>query len=322
MKPIIRFVSAMLAAGSCLSAHAVQPKLPDPIRIVVPFSPGASNDTFARAISAKLTDKLGVTVIVENKPGAGGSIGAADVSRSKPDGGTILFTSSSFVTNFATTKKLPYDLETGFEPVSIVARGAMVLVVSNETPYQSASQFVDYIKHNKGKMNYGSAGVGSIGQLSSELLNARLNTSMLHIPYKGISNAVTDMVGGRLDAMITTPASVSGQLSGHMIRPLAVTSKERSKFFPDLPTLAELVPGYSVDVWWGMYVPAGTPKTIVDALNESVREVSHTSDMKAMFAREATEPTDLDAAQATVYVKEELQKWRKVATERHIVAGM
>lgn len=317
-----RYATALLLAGAAMGAHAAPPQLPDPVRIVVPFSPGASNDSFARAISAKLNAKLGVTVIVENKPGAGGTIGAADVARSNPDGGTILFTSSSLVTNFATSKKLPYDLETSFEPIAIVARGAMVLVVSNDTPFQSSNQFIDYIKRNQGKINYGSAGIGSIGQLSSELLSATAGTSMLHIPYKGISNAVTDMIGGRLEAMITTPASVSGPLTAHSIRPLAVTSQERSKFFPDLPTLAEAVPGYSVDVWWGMYVPAKTPKPIIDALNASVREVTHTPEMTAMFAREATEPTELSADQAKAYVKEELRKWQQVATDRNIVAGL
>ena len=154
-----------------------------------------------------------------------------------------------------------------------------------------------------------------------ELFKSLTKTSLIHVPYKGITNAVTDMIGGRLETMITTPASVSGPLASKDIRALAVTSPERSKFFPDLPTIAESVPGYSVDVWWGMYAPAGTPAPVVAKLNAAIREASHTPEMQALFAREATEPTDMDPKAFTAYTNEQLAQWRKLAADRHIVAS-
>lgn len=327
MKTIPRHVACTLAALAIPAVVSAAPgsadgvKLPELIRIVVPFSPGASNDVFGRALGERMSRLLGVNVVVENKPGAGGVIGASEVARAKPDGSTLLFSSVSFATKAATEPKMPYDATKAFAPVALVARGAMVLVVGKSTPYTSAKQVIDYAKANRGKLNYGSAGIGSIGQMSTELLNAQTGAEMVHVPYKGITNAVTDMIGGRLETMITTPASVSGPLASKDIRALAVTSPERSKFFPDLPTIAESVPGYSVDVWWGMYAPAGTPAPVVAKLNAAIREASHTPEMQALFAREATEPTDMDPKAFTAYTNEQLAQWRKLAADRHIVAS-
>ncbi|OZI67249.1 tripartite tricarboxylate transporter substrate binding protein [Bordetella genomosp. 11] len=309
---------SILGAGTARAGDA----LPELIKVIVPFSPGASNDVFGRALSARLSKELGVNVIVENKPGAGGVIGAAEVARAKPDGATLLFSSVSFVTNAATQEKLPYDALKSFEPVAVVARGAMVLVVGKSTPYTSVPQFIKDAKARRGKLNYGSAGIGSIGQMGAELLNMETGADMVHVPYKGISNAVTDMIGGRLESMITTPASVSGPLQAKEIRVLGTTSTTRSRFFPDVPTIAETVPGYSVDVWWGIYAPAGTPVAYVDKLNAAIRKVSAEPDMRELFAREATEPTGMDRKEATAYVASELAKWRRLASERHIVAPM
>jgi tripartite-type tricarboxylate transporter receptor subunit TctC len=318
----IRLFSAVCAVLFCgISAAAAPVPLPKLVKIVVPFSPGASNDVFGRALAEKLANKLGVNVIVENKPGAGGTIGALDVARSKRDGSTLLFSSTSFVTNAATNHKLPYDALKDFEPVAVVARGAMLLVVGKDTPYQNVSDFVSRVKQDKERINYGSAGIGSIGQMSSELLNVMAGSDMVHVPYKGITNATSDMIGGRLETMITTPASISGPLQSKEIRPLAVTSLESSRFYPDLPTIASVLPDYSVDVWWGMYAPAGTPKEIINAYNSAIREVSSGQAMRALFAREATEPTDMDVITATAYIRGELEKWQAVAKDRHIAIG-
>lgn len=311
--------ASITAIGSV--AAAAEPVIPKMVKIVVPFSPGASNDVFGRALAEKLSRKLGVNFIVENKPGAGGTIGALDVARSKPDGGTLLFSSTSFVTNAATNQKLPYDAMKDFEPVAVAAKGAMLLVVGKNTPYQNVSDFIASLKSDKKQINYGSAGIGSIGQMSSELLNVMAGSDMVHVPYKGITNAASDMIGGRLEAMITTPASISGPLQGREVRPLAVTSLDTSRFYPDLPTLASALPDYSVDVWWGVYAPAGTPTDIVNAYNNAIREVSAEQSMRDLFAREATEPTDLDVVGATAYIRGELAKWRAVAKDRHIAIG-
>ncbi len=319
-----RYVAVVCAAISCIAggvSAAATPTVPKLVKIVVPFSPGASNDVFGRALAEKLSGKLGVNVIVENKPGAGGTIGALDVARAKPDGSTLLFSSTSFITNAATNPKLPYDALKDFEPVAIAAKGAMLLVVGKDTSYANVSDFISKVKSDKQRINYGSAGIGSIGQMSSELLNVMAGSNMVHVPYKGITNAASDMIGGRLEAMITTPASISGPLQGKQIRPLAVTSLESSRFYPDLPTLASVLPNYSVDVWWGVYAPAGTPPEIVKAYNSAIRDVSSQQSMRDLFAREATEPTDMNVDQARTYVSGELEKWRNVAKDRHIAIG-
>ncbi|WP_179266708.1 Bug family tripartite tricarboxylate transporter substrate binding protein [Bordetella genomosp. 4] len=323
MNALPRLAGALVTSALCLlsAPSRAEAPLPDLIKLIVPFSPGASNDVFGRALGAKLSKELGTNVIVENKPGAGGVIGASEVARAKPDGSTLLFSSVSFVTNAATQEKLPYDAIKSFTPIAVVARGAMVLVVSKSTSYTSVAQLIDDAKSHQGKLNYGSAGIGSIGQMSSELLSQQTGTDMVHVPYKGISNAVTDMIGGRLESMITTPASVSGPLQAKDIRVLATTSTTRSKFFPDVPTIAETVPGYSVDVWWGVYAPVGTPADYVNRVNAAIRKVSAEPDMRELFAREATEPSDMNSADAAKYVQAELSKWQTLASERHIVAS-
>jgi tripartite-type tricarboxylate transporter receptor subunit TctC len=313
---------ALVASPVFSMAHAASgtAQLPGMVKIVVPFSPGASNDVFGRALAKKLTEKLGVNFYVENKPGAGGIVGSNEVARAKPDGATLMFTSASFATKAATDPKLPYDALKAFAPVALVARGAMLLVEGKSDSY-TVPQLIDYAKAHKGTLNYGSAGIGAIGHMSMELFNSIAGSEMTHVPYNGITGAVTDMIGGRIQAMITTPASVSGPLQSRGIHAVAVTSTERSKFFPDLPTISETVPNYSVDVWWGLYAPAGTPAAVVDKINAAVREVSHQPDMEALFAQEATEPTDMDAAAFSAYNRNQILQWQKLARERHIVAS-
>ena len=300
--------------SSMTGAQAIT--LPPMIRLIVPFTPGASNDIFGRALSEQLTNKLGITVVVENKPGAGGIIGSQEVARAKPDGSTLLFSSNSFVTRAAIDEKLPFNPRTSFVPVALVAQGAMLLVVSNETNYQTVADLIADSKRRN--INFGSAGIGSIGQLSGELFVSQAGIEMTHVPYKGITPGLTDMIGGRLFSMITTPASIGTAVKGKQIKALAVTSLQPSPFFPDLPTVAATVPGYSTDVWWGVYAPANTPKDLVDYLNQAIREISVTQKMLALFAKEAAEPSNMTANEFAVYVNKELDKWQKLAKERGI----
>lgn len=309
---------ALLNLSSAAAQEAGVPKM---IKIVVPFSAGGSNDLFARAVAQKLGARLGTNVIVDNRPGAGGTIGTEAVARADADGATLLLTSTSFATNAAVQAKLPYDPVKSFAPVALVAKGAMVLVVGNNTPYKSFGDLMKVAKDGKNTLNYGSAGPGSIGQMSTELLNSVAKTTSLHVPYKGISNAVTDMIGGNIDFMITTFASVGGQLKAGQIRPVAVTSQQQSKFLPNVPPIADTVPGYQVDVWWAMFAPAKTPAPMVAKLNAAVREVSVQPDMITLFAQEGAEPTALTPEQTGAYVGEEVDKWKKLARERNITVN-
>lgn len=307
--------ATLLCAGP---AMAGDPALPKSIKIIVPFSAGGSNDLFARAVARTMASRNGIMVIVDNRPGAGGAIGADLVARSDADGATLLLTSVSFSTNAAIQPKLAYDPIKSFEPVSMIARGGMVLVVGNDTPYKHMPELIAATKKANNTVNYGSAGVGAIGQMATELFNYQTGSNTLHVPYKGINNAVTDMMGGNIQMMITTPASVGGQLKAHQIRPLAITSATRSKFFPDLPTVAESLPGYAVEAWWGVLAPARTPKTVVDALNKEFHAITELPEMRTLFAQEGAEPTGMSATEFAAYLKEELAKWKKIAKERNI----
>lgn len=312
-------VGLCLSALTIMASGAVQAQsagLPSVIRMIVPFTPGASNDVFARALSEQLSTKLGITVIVENKPGAGGIIGSAEVARAKPNGGTLLFSSNSFVTRAAVEEKLPFDPRKSFTPIAMVAQGAMLLVVSNETPFKSVKELIAASKTQQ--VNYGSAGIGSIGQMAAELFNSMAGVNMNHVPYKGITGVLTDMIGGRIEAMVTAPASIGGALKGKQIRPLAATSAQPSPFFPDLPTVAQDLPGYEVDVWFGVYGPAGMPADMTAALNQAIREVSASPRMREVFAKEAASPSNMDVKEFAAYVDRELNQWQALAKSRGI----
>jgi tripartite-type tricarboxylate transporter receptor subunit TctC len=303
-----------------LPAAAQEPAFPKVVKIVVPFSPAGSNDLFARALAQRLSLKLGIIVMVDNKPGAGGSIGADVVARAEPDGSTLLLSSASFATNAAVKTNLPFDPIASFAPVALVAKGPMVLIVGSKAPYTTIAQLLAATKDPKNIINYSSAGVGSIGQLSVELFKSMSATSALHVPYPGINGAVTNMIGGRIDYMITTSASVGGQLKGGQVRPIAVTSLQSSKFFPGVPVIAESIPGYSVDVWWAVFAPAKTPKAVVERLNAAIRSVSNQPDMLTLFAQEGSESTTLTADETASYVVAEVNKWKRVAREGNIAA--
>ncbi len=294
---------------------------PKTMTIIVPFAPGASNDTFARVLAQQLGPKLGVTMIVDNKPGAGGSIGAGYVARAKPDGSTLLLTSSTFTGNAAVQKKLPYDPIKAFTPVAMLASGPMVVAVGSNTPYKSVAELLAAARAKKGEITYGSAGIGSINQMASELLNSMARVEMTHVPYKGISNAITDMIGGQLQMVIASFPSIAEQAKAGKVRSLAVTSAKRSKFAPELATVADTVPGYNVELWWGIFAPAGMPQSMVERLNAEIRKIIATPEMQKRFAQEGADPsTSMTAGEFAAYVRADIEKWRKVASERNITA--
>lgn len=326
MSGINRYLSSVLFGTlTCLAlgqASASQPvALPKTITIIVPFNPGASNDTFARVLAQKLGPKLGVTVVVDNKPGAGGVIGSGYVARSAQDGSVLLLTSSTFTTAAAVQSKLPYDPVKSFAPVAMLASAPMILTVSAQTPYKTAAELLADARANKGKINYGSAGVGSINHMSAEMLDSMARTDMTHVPYKGTATAITDMIAGQIQGMVASPSSAAASLKSGKLRALAVTSAKPSKLVPGVPTLAETVPGYEVDIWWGIFAPAGVPRPVIERLNAEIRTVIDTPELRERFAQEGAEPsTSVTADQFAAYVRQELDKWRKVARERNITA--
>lgn len=316
--PLALIGIGIMAAAPSTAAPVVLPKT---ITIVVPFGPGASNDSFARVIAQKLGPKIGSTVIVDNKPGAGSVIGSSFVSRAAADGSVLLLTSSTFTTSAAVQKNLPYDPVSGFTPVSLVATGPMLLTVGAQTPYKSAADLIADARANKGKINYASAGIGSINQMSAEMLNSMAKTDMTHVPYKGAAAGLTDMMAGQVQVMVASPASALGQLKSGKVRVLAVTSPKPSPLVPGVAPLNQTVLGYEVEIWWGIFAPRGTPAPVAERLNAEINDIINTPEMRERFAQEGAEPTRaVTPAQFGAYVNKELDKWRTVAQEKQISA--
>ena len=315
------FLTSIMVLGAGLSvapALAQETPLPKVIKIIVPFSPGASNDLFGRALAQRMSARLGTTVIVENKPGAGGAIGAEAVARGEPDGSILMLSSNSFTTNAAMTAKLPYDMNKSFVPVAMVAKASMIVVVSTNSPYKTLPQAIEAMRDPKLKLNYGSAGVGSLAHIATELFHSMAGTTALHVPYKGVSNAITDMLGNNIQIMITTVASVGEQIKAGKLRSLAVTSLERSQTMPEIPIVADYVSGYTVEGWWGVFAPGATPKPIVDRLNVVIRTITEQPDMRKLLAQESADPVPMNSAEFNTYYTDEILKWKKVARERNL----
>jgi tripartite-type tricarboxylate transporter receptor subunit TctC len=236
------------------------------VTLVVPFPPGGSNDVFARAVAKKLSDAWSQPVVVENKPGAGGMIGAAGVSKAPADGYTLLFVSSSYTTG-AAVQPLPFDPIAGLTPIASVSKGPMVLTVKNGVPVKNAAELVALAKSQPGKLNYGSAGPGSINHFAGELLAQSAGVKMTHVPYKGMGPATADLIGGHIDVLVASSPSVMQHVKAGKVTGLGVTSAKASPLVPGLEPVADAVKGYEVELWWGMLgPPARKPRAHRDVL--------------------------------------------------------
>src|SRR5262245_46211908 len=277
VRRLLRCVCVLLALTSPALAQDATPRL---MRIVVPFSAGASNDAIARVIAGPLGKRLDSTVIVENKPGAAGVIGADAVAKSPRDGSVLLLTSSTFLTAAATQPRLPYDPIAAFAPVAVVGQNPSLLAVSSATPFKSASELLAAARARPDALTYGSAGVGSIGHMATELLSAAAKVQMRHVPYKGAANAAIDLAGGQIHVMISSYSTLSSFLKSGKVRALAVTSKQPYPAFPDVPPLIHTVPGFSNEVWVGVFAPAGTSERVIERLNREINEISASAELK------------------------------------------
>jgi tripartite-type tricarboxylate transporter receptor subunit TctC len=307
---------AALAAGLVLACPAwAQQKFPSrQVTIVVPYPPGGSNDTFARELGKKLSDAWKVPVVVENKPGAGGSIGATAVSRAAPDGYTLCLLSSSFTTNAAIQPNLPFDPVNGFTPVGMVAKGPMLLTVSTRLPVKTTLELFDYARRNPGKLNYASSGLGSTNHFATELLMDAADIKMTHVPYKGMGPAVTDTIAGHVDVLVASAPSIYQHVKAGKVRGIGVTSKGASAVVPDLPPVASMgVPGYSFELWWGVLAPPKVPAEIVNRVNADMNRILDTPEMRAVFLREGAEPATMSPAQFANTIRDEIEGWKKVA---------
>jgi tripartite-type tricarboxylate transporter receptor subunit TctC len=307
--------------GLPLAAPAQTP-MPKMIRIVVPFSAGASNDAVARAIAVPLGQRLQATVIVENRAGAAGVIGSDAVAKSPHDGSVLLLTSSTFLTSAATQTRLPYDPIAAFTPVAMVGEGPLLLAVSAATPFKSPAELIAAARSKPDDLTYGTAGVGSLAHLATELMSDAAKVHMRHVPYKGAANAAQDLAGGQIDVMVSNYSTLAPliQKSGGKVRPLAVTSKQPHPSFAGLPPLAASVPGYSMDIWIGVFAPAGTPALLVERLNREINEIAASPELAVLLGPDGTLPNAMTPAAFALRVKEELARWKQLAAEHKIVA--
>jgi tripartite-type tricarboxylate transporter receptor subunit TctC len=311
-----RLHALFLVATAAVSAAAVAQTYPaKPIRLVVPYTPGASNDTLSRATGQSMAPMLGQGIVIDNRPGAGGMIGAENVARAEPDGYTILNVQASFATNVAIRAKMPYDVFRDFAYIGMMTRSPMIVVVHPSLPVKSVKELVVLAKRRPGELNYGSSGTGGSNHLATELFAKAAGVRIVHVPYKSIGPAIVDLVGGNVQLVITSLPSALVQVKAGRIKALGVASEKRSSFAPDIPTVSESGVPYVSELWWGLAAPGKTPPEIVNRLSDALRKAMQTPQLKEQYAREGGEPLPMTPPEFTQYVFAEVNRWRQVVKD-------
>jgi tripartite-type tricarboxylate transporter receptor subunit TctC len=314
--------TVIFAAAAASAFSAIAQTFPSkPIKIIVPVAAGGGTDLLARTLGQKVGDLLGQPVVVENILGAGGNIGVQAVAKATPDGYTLLLSPATIATNVAVFRKLPYDLLKDLQTVTLVGQTSVVLVVHPSFTAKTVAEFVDAAKQKPGALNYGSAGIGSPQHLQSELFAQRTGISGNHVPYKGQSQAMTDLVGGQLQYMFSPLQNALPYIRDGRIRALGVASPQRNPALPQMPSFAEL--GYKdVDFsnWFALYAPAGTPPAVVKRLSDAFVQVGRSADTAERFAKLGFEPFFTTAEEGQDFMRAELARWGRVATQANIKA--
>jgi tripartite-type tricarboxylate transporter receptor subunit TctC len=309
---IPRFALALLVLMPwCAGAQTPYPS--KPVRFIVPSAAGGGTDIIARAVAQKLSEALGQQFVVDNRPGAGQMIGIELVAKSPADGYTILMAASTLAINSIMYKKVPYDPVRDFAPITQAASLPNILVVHPSLPVKSVAELVEYARRQPGKLNFASAGIGTSPQMSIELLKSMTGIDMVHVPYKGTSPGVVDLLAGQVSVMAPNLLTALPHIKAGKLRALAVTSAKRTGALPEVPTVAETLPGYESAQWYGVLAPAGTSREIVARLHaEIVRALKH-SDVKDRLAADGAEPVGSSPEEFTAFIKSEIDKWARVA---------
>lgn len=310
----------VLAAGAP-ETHS-QPFPSRPIRIVVPFPPGGTTDILARALALKLVERFAQPVVIDNRPGAGGSIGADAAARAAPDGHTLLMGHlGTLAVNPAIYRNLPYDPQKSFAPVCLMAIVPSVLVVNPSVPVSSAAELIAYAKANPGKLTYGSAGSGSTSHLTTEYFKLATGTDILHVPYKGIGPMLTDLLSGQISMGLNGAPAVMPMVNSGKLRALAVSSRTRLPSLPQIPTLDESgVPGFEANGWYGIVAPAATPREIVMRLNAEIRRILQTPELRARLDNEGAIPAADSPEEFAAFIASEIARWAEVLKRAGIKA--
>jgi tripartite-type tricarboxylate transporter receptor subunit TctC len=313
---VARIVAMLLAVAVVAVPRASAQDYPSrPIKVIVPFSPGGAVDGPTRIVAQKLGERLGQQVVVDNKPGAGATIGAAEVAKSAPDGYTLLLASQTNAISPALYSKLPYDATDDFVPIMLIGEEPGVLVVHPGFPAKNLQEFIAYVKDNPGKVDYASSGNGSGQHLFAAMLASMAGLRMNHIPYRGSGPATADLLSGQVPVSIPGTAGMIGHIKAGKLRALATTGSKRSEALPDLPAIGESIPGYSAYVWMGLFAPKGTPQPIVDRLHRELVAVMALPEVKAYYANHSLEIVASTPGDFAKFFREERERWARVIRE-------
>ena len=315
---LIALLTACSAGPALAQAQAFPSK---PIRLVVPFPAGGATDIFARTLSQKLGEKLGQTIVVDNRPGAGGTIGSDSVAKAAPDGYTLLLaTSSTHSIGPALNPKMPYDAARDFTPIAHVGDAPSIMLVPNNAPAKTAKEWIDYARKNPGKLNYASSGNGTIVQLTAELFKAQAGVFLVHIPYKGTALAIPDLVSGKVDVLFDSLPTGLPHVRDGRLRALGVTTLKKSPLAPDLQPIADVLPGFESNTWFGLYGPKGLAADVLVRINTAVNQALADADVKDRLQRLGIEPVGGSPDQFAKMVGADSAKWKKIIAERKITA--
>jgi tripartite-type tricarboxylate transporter receptor subunit TctC len=311
MRSIVAALLSLLLAHAAAQADEAWPQRP--VVIVVPFQAGGSGDFLARLVQQHLQADLGSPIVVENRSGAGGSIGTAYVAKAPNDGYTLLFgTLSTNVLNGLIYGKLPYDAERDFQPISLLVHLPNLLVVNKKIPAKTMAQFIAYLKAHDGKLNYGSSGIGTSSQLSVVMFEQATGTHMTHVPFRSTADELNAMMNGSIDVAIDSMTTLWPQAQAGAVRALAVTSDRRLPGAPDLPTIGETLKAFSVTGWQGLFAPAGTPRPVVEKIAAAVKRILDKPDVAAALRKVGGEPAPMSPDAFAAFIASERPKWRAV----------
>ena len=307
-------MTATMLAAATVSPVAAQSYPDRPIRLIVPYAPGGGTDLTSRLIALRLTEGFKQQVIVDNRAGGASNIGCEIAARSAPDGYTLMMAGISFSINVSIFPKLNYDPVTDFDPVSLVATVPLIVVVHPSVPANNIKELIALAKAKPGTLNYASGGAGTANHIAGELFKYMTNTDIVHIPYKGGGPALADVVGGQVQLLFNTMTSTVGFMNSGKLRALAVTGKQRSPGVPNLPTVAEAgVPGFDVGAWFGIVVPKGTPRPIVNKLNAEIVRIARLPEAREQFVAQGAEAVGSTPEEFGKHLRIEIDKWAKVA---------
>jgi tripartite-type tricarboxylate transporter receptor subunit TctC len=309
--------SAVLVAAATVGQAQTYPR--KPIRIILPYVPGGIIDTAGRNLALRLSESLGQSVVAENRPGAGGMVGADVAARATPDGYTILLTDPALVSNPTLQTDVPYDLFKGLQAVSIVGSSPAVIVSSLTLPVTTFAEFIAYAKANPGKLNFASAGIGTAPHLAGEMIKLQTGIEMTHVPYRGIGAAYPDVMSGKVQLAFSSIAGAVPFTADNRVRPIATTGSARSPVYPNVATVAESgLPGFDVDLWIGIYAPAGMSPAVLAKLNGELNKVLQHPEVKAAFAKIGISPRGTSPDEGAAFTRAEYEKWKKVIVEGKI----